>query len=46
MKVYCAANVNMEVDGDVNLKCFNDITAQASGKIDLSATEKLKKQFI
>ena len=41
MKVYCAANVNMEVDGDVNLKCFNDITAQAAGKIDLAAKEEI-----
>lgn len=41
MKVYCAANVNMEVDGDVNLKCFNDITAEAAGKIDLAATEEI-----
>jgi len=41
MKVYCAANVTMEVDGDVNLKCFNDITAQASGKIDLAAIEEI-----
>jgi hypothetical protein len=41
MKVYCAANVNMEVDGDVNLKCFNDITAQAAGRIDLAAKEEI-----
>jgi len=41
MKVYCAANVDMEVDGDVNLKCFNDITAQAAGRIDLAAKEEI-----
>lgn len=39
--IFVGNDCNMEVIGDVNLTCHNDITAQAGGRIDLSAKEEI-----
>lgn len=39
--IFVGNDANIEVDGDTNLTCFNDITAQAGGTLNLSATEEI-----
>jgi uncharacterized protein YcbK (DUF882 family) len=39
--IYVGNDANIEVDGDTNITCHNDITAQAGGKLNLSAVESL-----
>ena len=40
-QIFVGADANIEVEGDTNIICKNDITAQAGGRIDLSATEEI-----
>lgn len=39
--IFVGADANIEVEGDTNITCKNDITAQAGGRIDLSAVEEI-----
>lgn len=39
--IYVGNDANIEVDGDTHLKCHNNITAEAGGKMFLTAVEEI-----